>query len=33
MKQNFVNVVIVKPQASRAKSAELFILGRSLKNQ
>ena len=33
MKQNFVNVVIVKPHASRAKSAELFILGRSLKNQ
>ena len=33
MKQNFVNVVIVKPQASRPKSAELFILGRSLKNQ
>jgi 23S rRNA (uridine2552-2'-O)-methyltransferase len=33
MKQNFVNVVIVKPPASRTKSAELFILGRSLKNQ
>ena len=33
MKRNFVNVVIVKPQASRAKSAELFILGRGLKNQ
>ncbi len=33
MKQNFVNVVLVKPEASRAKSAEIFILGRSLKNQ
>jgi 23S rRNA (uridine2552-2'-O)-methyltransferase len=33
VKQNFVNVVIVKPEASRSKSAELFILGRSLKNQ
>jgi 23S rRNA (uridine2552-2'-O)-methyltransferase len=33
VKQNFVNVVLVKPEASRAKSAEIFILGRSLKNQ
>lgn len=33
MKQNFVNVVIVKPEASKPKSAEIFILGRSLKNQ
>jgi 23S rRNA (uridine2552-2'-O)-methyltransferase len=33
MKQNFVNVVLVKPEASRPKSAEIFILGRSLKNQ
>jgi len=32
-KQNFGNVVLVKPEASRAKSAEIFILGRSLKNQ
>lgn len=33
VKQNFVNVVIVKPKASKAKSAELYILGRSLRNQ
>jgi len=33
VKQNFVNVVLVKPEASRAKSAEIFILGRSVKNQ
>ena len=33
VKQNFVNVVLVKPEASKAKSAEIFILGRSLKNQ
>jgi 23S rRNA (uridine2552-2'-O)-methyltransferase len=33
VKQNFVNVVLVKPEASRPKSAEIFILGRSLKNQ
>jgi 23S rRNA (uridine2552-2'-O)-methyltransferase len=33
VKQNFVNVVLVKPEASRAKSAEIFILGRNLKNQ
>ena len=33
VKQNFVNVVLVKPEASRAKSAEIFVLGRSLKNQ
>ena len=33
VKHNFVNVAIVKPEASRSKSAELFILGRSLKNQ
>ena len=33
VKHSFVNVVIVKPEASRSKSAELFILGRSLKNQ
>jgi 23S rRNA (uridine2552-2'-O)-methyltransferase len=33
VKQNFVNVVLVKPQASKAKSAEIYILGRGLKTQ
>lgn len=33
VKQNFVNVVLVKPKASKAKSAEIYVLGRGLKNQ
>ncbi len=33
VKQNFMNVVLVKPKASKAKSAEIYILGRGLKNQ
>jgi 23S rRNA (uridine2552-2'-O)-methyltransferase len=33
VKQNFINVVLVKPKASKARSAEIYILGRGLKNQ
>jgi 23S rRNA (uridine2552-2'-O)-methyltransferase len=33
VKHNFMNVVLVKPKASKAKSAELYVLGRGLKNQ
>jgi 23S rRNA (uridine2552-2'-O)-methyltransferase len=32
LKQHFETVVVVKPKASRAKSSEMFILGRCLKN-
>lgn len=33
IKQNFQNVKLIKPDASRAKSSELFILGLCLKQQ
>jgi len=33
VKQNFVNVVLVKPKASKAKSAEIYVLGRGLRDQ
>lgn len=33
VKQNFMNVVLVKPKASKAKSAEIYILGRGLRDQ
>jgi len=32
VKQHFETVLVIKPKASRAKSAEMFILGRGLKN-
>jgi len=32
VKQHFETVLVIKPKASRAKSAEMFILGRRLKN-
>jgi 23S rRNA U2552 (ribose-2'-O)-methylase RlmE/FtsJ len=32
LKQHFETVVVVKPKASRAKSSEMFILGKCLKS-
>jgi 23S rRNA (uridine2552-2'-O)-methyltransferase len=32
VKQHFETVLVIKPQASRSKSSEMFILGRHLKN-
>jgi len=32
VKQHFETVLIIKPEASKAKSSEMFILGRRLKN-
>ena len=31
VKQHFETVLVIKPKASRAKSSEMFILGRNLK--
>lgn len=33
VKKNFVNVTVVKPKASRPKSAEIFLLARGLRTQ
>lgn len=33
VKQHFVKVLVIKPKASRAKSSEMFILGRHLKKE